>query len=254
MFSSHKGCSSNEYFIQELEKIWNSRLIWDLDQTYFGSKGNSFMKFINKSLQSFDKQEVCVHTFRLKITRNCPELNCLINQSFLSRNLREPNLTGCRYKNLYGFSFKTLITLVLFGFNLTSCENIDLPCLRSLDLENMVVNTTVIQKFITGSPLLHYFRLFECKGLVSLEISNNLDNKIITLSIKRCPGLCKVEIWAPCLECFMYSDDMPSSEIKLMACEETLKKLAIERTNLTNEWLQSQFVDLLVFKFWTWTI
>ncbi|PON87259.1 LOW QUALITY PROTEIN: LRR domain containing protein [Trema orientale] len=110
----------------------------------------------------------------------------------------------------------------------------------------MDVNTSVVQNFFSCSPMLDDFRLIECSGLTSLEIPNNLV-KLKSLLIKtRTDEISKVAIRASNLES-TYSGSLPS-EIKLEASEDTLKKLAIERTNITGTWLQCQIARFVGLK------
>ncbi|PON41140.1 LRR domain containing protein [Parasponia andersonii] len=110
----------------------------------------------------------------------------------------------------------------------------------------MDVNTSVVQNFISCSPMLDDFRVIKCRGLASLEIPNNMV-KLKSLLIKTSDEISKVAIRAPNLESFTYSGSLPSV-IKLEASEDTLKKLAIERTNITSKWLQSQITRLARLK------
>ncbi|GMN75024.1 hypothetical protein TIFTF001_052508, partial [Ficus carica] len=174
-------------------------------------------------------------------------MNQWIDFAFSSgNNLKQLVIKGacCYGKIHFGCGFpldlrtsNTLTTLDLYKCNFAAdtSESIKFPSLRNLTLTDMELNPAIIHKtFLSGSPLLERLRLLGCDGLESLKVSGLV--RLTSIAITNI-DLERVDIHAPNLRVFSFLGFgiFHSRNIKLAACDKSLKKLLLSEVKFPTD-------------------
>ncbi|KAK9282562.1 hypothetical protein L1049_005483 [Liquidambar formosana] len=255
------------------KQMWESFPILDFDQRYFqvqdgeqhGSSkekiqeiqnNKKFRNFVDYCLQSRLEQKFSIQKFRLYIASFDSELAPHMNRwiSFANENnVKELDL-HVQVKKYRRYSLpqtvltaKTITELSLYGCKLKTCNDVQLSYLQKLCLKKIYVGGQKIQNLIRSCPLIEDLRLISCNGLRKLEVSTLL--RLNRVEVHLCHGLKAVNIEAPDLQTFWFyrKKSMRPCEINLATCK-SLKRLALEDPNMTDELFQKQLFNFPILE------
>ncbi|KAL7110868.1 hypothetical protein ACP275_05G052900 [Erythranthe tilingii] len=214
-FLSQKDAVRTSVLSKSWREIWCTRPNLDLSDTNFKEE---FLSTVDKTLQRYCDQRMCLEKFRLSISLDYSDLKSVW---FLEKWIRTlPNMGVKEFRlSIYSkdsrrrrqrrvnlpflvFEAESLQDLNVEGFTLdrTTIErNILSKHLKKLSLEKVKIEDGVFQKIISSCPLIETLSLKSCKTLRNIKVNNLLRLKKFYFSSSP-DEKCSIEIHPASLE------------------------------------------------------
>ncbi|XP_021633632.1 putative F-box/FBD/LRR-repeat protein At3g49040 [Manihot esculenta] len=137
--------------------------------------------------------------------------------------------------NMLSFSFDGELGFSEITFS--ACKS-----LKHLSLENTQISDACLMCGVSRLLMLETLKLRQCYSLENLSLHSP---QLKTIAVERCLSVKKLEVVAPNLESFVCNTgEYKKCIIKIEACK-LLRKIALEKVEITNQWIESTVSDEL---------
>ncbi|KAK6161585.1 hypothetical protein DH2020_004966 [Rehmannia glutinosa] len=175
-----------------LSKSWryigSTRPNVEFIQYYFNGIEQKFMSVVNKTLQGYHDQKLCIQEFRVKMleldSKSISLLEKWIPMVMLNKGLKTFDLSFFHSRTSVYFDLPSVVFEAesLLNLNLDRCklnrnpiDKVLFKHLQTLCLREIYITEETLEKILSSCPLIENFSVFGCEGLRTIKV-NKLRN------------------------------------------------------------------------------
>ncbi|KAG8370079.1 hypothetical protein BUALT_Bualt14G0080300 [Buddleja alternifolia] len=202
-FLDRKQAARSSVLSKSWHSAWSTRPILDFDERDFQIE-KVFAEFVNRTMQRYHELKLKIEDFRLRIK--------VIDSTFLANKFIKRAMQlrvndfcleiigGCRWYHLpvQVFEAKSLINLSVTGCTIDQQFDGNMICsnIESLSLCKVFVRDDTIRDIMLRFPLLKNLYLYECMGLLKVNLSKLLNLKKFSVITGDCRKSLSIEFEA----------------------------------------------------------
>ncbi|KAK6138612.1 hypothetical protein DH2020_027637 [Rehmannia glutinosa] len=211
-FLSQDEAAETSLLSKSWNYVWSTRPNIEFREKWFHGDKEKFMSVLNKTLQGYHDQNLCVHEFLVEMSRVDSEIVLLL-EKWIPRVVLN---MGVKKFSLYNYSkiavyfdlpsvvfeAKALQKLYLYGCKLNPkpLDKVLFKHLKTLSLEQAYITDETFEKIISSCHLIEYVILDRCEGLRTIKVNEN-HKYLKDFQLKEVHDV-SIEIDAPTLETF----------------------------------------------------